>query len=69
MECDRDGNTHIVIGQDAVMFSIGPKGEWLGSAFLQTEIIGPDGERNWHPDAELEGEETALRVTLRSQSG
>lgn len=52
MECDRDGNTHIVIGQDVLMFSIGPKGDWLGSQFLQEEIIGPDGERNWHPDEE-----------------
>lgn len=53
MKCDREGNTHIVIGQDAVIFSISPKGEWLGSAILQTETIGPDGERNWHPDDEL----------------
>lgn len=52
VSCDRNKETHIILGNNAVGMFIGPQGEVLASGILQEEIIGPDGERNWHPDEE-----------------
>lgn len=41
---------HVVMKGENIVFSFDKAGNSLGATVLQTEIIGPDGERNWKPD-------------------
>jgi len=51
MECDREGFTHVVLGQDALYAKFDPAGQHLGGQPLAGAVYqGPDGEPDWHPD-------------------
>ena len=53
MECDSEGYTHVVLGKDALYAKFSPTGENMGAEPLAGAIYqGPDGEPDWHPDAE-----------------
>jgi DNA invertase Pin-like site-specific DNA recombinase len=54
MECGPTKETRIILGDNAIGLVFDGDGELISNRILQSEIIGPDGERNWHPDRALE---------------
>lgn len=50
LSCDRNKETHMILGGAVGMF-IGADGAILGTGVVQDEIVGPNGERDWMPDA------------------
>lgn len=53
MDCDPEGNTHTVIGENAFYLQFNAEGQCLGGQPLAGAVFqGPDGEPDWHPDEE-----------------
>lgn len=56
MRCDRNKDTELVLGDNVLGLVFNGEGEMTYSQVLTGEVHGPDGEPDWHPDRDYQGE-------------